>query len=321
MAATVLVADDDAGIRRGISRLLDKAGHTVLSAADGYEAFELVRERSPDLVVSDVIMPRMDGLELTKKIKTDENHWRTRVLLLSSLSDMPDRVRAVDAGADGFLAKPFSVPELLAGVSARLAEKRMLDQLEGPEAVLLTMARMIESRDDVTGGHCRRLSALSTALGRHLGLPEHEIRALEWAGVLHDVGKIAVPDSILLNPGSLSDEQRGIMELHTVRGEETLRPLRQFRDTLPIVRSHHERQDGSGYPDGLVGDQVPITARVLQVADIYDALRTPRPYKPAWSAEECVNQLREETERGWWDRTVVEAFLEIIPDLDSKLYQ
>lgn len=192
--------------------------------------------------------------------------------------------------------------------------------LNGPEAVVLATAKLIDSRDDITGEHCLRLVALSTALGRHLRLPRRDVQVLRWGGVLHDIGKVSVPDSILLHPGPLSDDQRRIMEMHTVRGEKALRPFRQFSETLPIVRSHHEKQDGSGYPDGLMGDSVPLTARVLQVVDIYDALRTPRPYKTAWTAGRSIKQLIKETQRGWWDEDIVKAFLEIIPDLDARLY-
>lgn len=316
----VLVTDDDERIRNGISRILKASGYEVLTATDGQEALEAVREHAPDVVVSDVTMPRMTGLELTKKIKTDDLHWRTRVLLVSSQAEMPDRVRATDCGADGFLSKPFQTPELLAGVSARVSEKKLLDQLEGPEAVLLTLANVIASRDDVTGGHCHRLSHLSSEVGRELGLSSDDVRALEWGGVLHDIGKVSVPDAILLAPRKLSSEEREIMELHTIRGEETLRPLKLFAGVLPIVRSHHERRDGSGYPDKLKGDDIPITARVLQVVDVYDALRSVRPYKPGWSFERSLQQVYAEVDLGWWDPQVVETFASVIRRLDAELY-
>lgn len=316
----VLVVDDNRVIRRRVKDLLVAAGFDVLDAVDGFDALERIGDFDPDVVVSDVSMPRVDGYELTRRIKEDSRRWRTQVILVTSESDLQGRVRAVNAGSNGFLAKPFASEELLAAVNARLATKRDLDELEAPEAVILMIAGAIEGRDDVTGGHCKRLSLLSVETARRMGLDVLDVTALERAGILHDIGKISVPDSILLKPGPLTDEERAVMELHTIKGEEIVRPLSSLKRVLPIIRSHHERQDGSGYPDGLRGEEIAVTARVLQVVDVYDALRTERPYKQAMSRAGAFDLLQSEADKGWWDPSVVQSFGEILDDFDGLLY-
>jgi putative two-component system response regulator len=232
-----------------------------------------------------------------------------RVLLAEILSAenyrIEDRVQGIEAGADDFLNKPVNKEELLARVRSLLKIKQFTDELEHAETVLFALALSIEAKDPYTEGHCDRLSESSEALAKRLSLGEEESIALRRGGVIHDIGKVVVPDQILLKPGPLTPEERKIMERHTVVGAGIVSPLKSFRSVLPIIRHHHEKMDGSGYPDGLRGDAIPLTARVLQIVDIYDALTTDRPYRNALPAEKAFAIIWEEVKRGWWDGTLV----------------
>jgi putative two-component system response regulator len=193
-------------------------------------------------------------------------------------------------------------------VHSLLRLKQFTDELDNAETVLFSLALSIEAKDPYTEGHCDRLSKYSVALGEKLGLPQDLRVALRRGGLVHDIGKLSVPEHILLKPGPLTPEERKIMEQHTITGERICAPLRSFRHVLPIIRHHHEKQDGSGYPDGLKGAQVPLTARILQVTDIYDALTTDRPYRKALPVEKAFAILREEVKRGWWDASILDEF-------------
>jgi putative two-component system response regulator len=190
--------------------------------------------------------------------------------------------------------------------------KQFTDELDNAETVLFSLALSIEAKDPYTEGHCDRLSKYSVALAEKLGLPDHLRVALRRGGLIHDIGKLAVPEHILLKPGPLTPEERKIMEQHTLEGERICAPLRSFRNVLPIIRHHHEKQDGSGYPDGLKGEQIPLTARILQVTDIYDALTTDRPYRKALPVEKALAIMREEVKRGWWDGSILDEFEAVV---------
>jgi putative two-component system response regulator len=202
--------------------------------------------------------------------------------------------------------------ELLARLQSLIKLKQRTDELERAEAVLFALARSIEGKDPYTGGHCERLSEYSASLGQHLGLPDEQITALRRAGVVHDIGKIAIPDSIILKPSSLSPDEWKLMREHPVVGERICAPLKSFRLVLPIIRHHHEKFDGSGYPDGLQGENIPVTARVLQIVDVYDALTTVRPYKPAFSITDAMQTMKLEVAKGWWDAHIFDEFEQLV---------
>lgn len=292
-----------------MARLLRSEGLEVLETGDGEDALRLFRQEHPDLVLLDVVMPGRDGFEVCAQLKADPITALTPVVLLTGLTDVEDRVKGIEAGADDFLSKPFDRLELLARVRSALRTKRYTDELEDAEAVLFTLARSIEGKDPYTEGHCERLAAAAAEVGARMGLVPDDLTALRRAGVVHDIGKIAVPDAVLMKPGALSAEEWEIIRRHPVTGEAICRPLRSFSRVLPIIRYHHEKLDGSGYPDGLVGDEIPMTARVLQVVDVYDALTTRRPYKPAFPITKALAVLDAEVRRGWWDSEVYEALL------------
>jgi putative two-component system response regulator len=236
------------------------------------------------------------------------------IVLVTGLNSDADRIRGIQCGADDFLSKPVNKQELLARVHSLLRLKHFTDELDNAEAVLFSLALTIEAKDPYTEGHCDRLSKYSVALGEKLRLSEDQRVALRRGGLIHDIGKLAVPEHILLKPGPLTAEERKIMEQHTIQGERICAPLRSFRNVLPIIRHHHEKQDGSGYPDGLEGADVPLTARILQITDIYDALTTDRPYRKALSTEKAFSIMQEEVKRGWWDGSILDEFKAVILD-------
>jgi len=225
---------------------------------------------------------------------------------VTGLTDSGDRIRGIECGADDFLSKPINKEELLARVRSLLRLKQFTDELENAETVLFSLALSIEAKDPYTEGHCDRLSKYSVALAERLNLPDELRVALRRAGTVHDIGKVAVPEHILLKPGPLTPEEWKVMKQHPLVGERICAPLKSFRHVLPVIRHHHEKLDGSGYPDGLKGEEIPLTARILQTVDIYDALTTSRPYRKALSSKETFTLMREEVERGWWDDSLVD---------------
>jgi putative two-component system response regulator len=313
----ILVADDNEANRELLSCLLSAEGYRVVCAVNGQQALGFVYSDSIDLVLLDVVMPRPSGFEVCQAIKSKPESRLIPVVLLTSLNSDQDRIHSIMCGADDFLSKPVNKHELLARVHSLLRLKQFTDELDNAETVLFSLALSIEAKDPYTEGHCDRLSKYSVALGEKLGLPEDLRVALRRGGLVHDIGKLAVPEHILLKPGPLTAEERKIMEQHTVIGERICAPLRSFRHVLPIIRHHHEKWDGAGYPDGLKGEQIPLTARILQVTDIYDALTTDRPYRRALSSEQAFAIMREEVKRGWWDARMVADFERIVLDSTS----
>jgi putative two-component system response regulator len=263
-------------------------------------------------VLLDVMMPLLNGFEVCEKIKSNPDTYLTPVIMITALSDKQDRVEGIKVGADDFLSRPVDRTELLARVRSLLKLKQRTDELERAESVLFSLARSIEGKDPCTHGHCERLADYSARLGEQLGLTEDQITALRRAGVVHDVGKVAVPDAILLKPGRLTPDEWTIIREHSVVGERICAPLKSFRLVLPIIRHHHEKLDGSGYPDGLRGDAIPITARILQIVDVYDALTTERPYKRAFSIADSLQTMKEEVAKGWWDPHIFEQFEQLV---------
>ena len=305
-AATVLVADDLEGSRALLFTLLSGEGYRVIQAEDGAQALALFQRHPVDLALLDVMMPRSTGIEVCRAVKSDPRTRLVPVVLITGLNSTKDRLQGIQAGADDFLSKPFSKEELLARVRSLLRLKQFTDELENAETVLFSLALGIEAKDPYTAGHCDRLSRYSVTLAERLGLPAELRVALRRAGVVHDIGKLAVPEHILLKPAPLTAEERKVMRLHPAAGERVCAPLKSFRHVLPIIRHHHEKMDGSGYPDGLQGEAIPLTARILTTVDVYDALTTERPYRKALAPDETLRIMREEVKRGWWDGKLVD---------------
>jgi putative two-component system response regulator len=308
----VLVVDDNPTILKLMQDLLSSRGYEVVGVPDAAHAEIEIRRQPPDLVLSDVIMPGKSGYELCHELKNNSSTRLIPFVLITGLTDREDKLRGIEAGADDFLNKPIFPEELFARVKSLLKLKEFTDELETAESVLCTLGLSVESRDPYTEGHCERLARNASNLGRHLGLEDEAIVALRRGGYLHDLGKIAVPDEILRKGTNLTPEEWAVMKQHPITGENICRPLKSLRLVLPIIRNHHEHSDGSGYPDGLRKAEIPLLSRVLQVVDVYDALRTARPYKPALGHEHAALTMREEARNGFWDEELVREFFAML---------
>jgi len=309
---TILVVEDEPHIRDVLAGLLGALGYRLLMAVSAEQALDVLNVVSPDLVLTDVHLGAMSGIELCARLKADPRYELMPVVILTAVGDLEARVAGLAAGADDFFTKPVEFVELRTRLAALLRVKMLLGQLERAEAVITTLALTIEARDPYTLGHCDRLSRYAVALGQALGLDPDMVRALRLGGYLHDLGKIAVPDGILLKPGPLDPMEQERIRAHPGAGSDLVLGLRSMEPVRPIMRHHHEKWDGSGYPDGLKGAAIPLGARIISVVDVFDALHTERPYKAALPRSEAVSLLIRETDAGYWDPKVVETFLEIL---------
>jgi len=311
-AQRILLVDDNPNNILLTREMLATRGYEVASVSTAEEAQQAIQEHPPDLVLLDVILPGKSGYELCRELKEDPLTRLVPVVMITGQSDREDRIRGIEAGADDFLNKPIFPEELFARVHSLLKLKEFTDELENVEVVLFTLALGVEARDPYTEGHCHRLSRYASDLGRHLGLDHESITALQRGGVLHDLGKISIPDVILKKGSDLTSEEWEIMKQHPIIGENICKPLKSLRRVLPIIRSHHEHWNGSGYPDGLRGHDIPLLARILQVVDVYDALRTARPYKPALDHDASRHTMEQEAQAGLWDRELVREFFNML---------
>jgi putative two-component system response regulator len=312
----ILVVDDERQNVDVLRRLMTRLGYQVLTASDGETALQSVPRDCPDLVLLDVNMPGIDGFEVCRRLKADPVTRLIPVVLITTLTASKDRVRGINAGADDFVSKPPVLAELEARVRSLIRLKRYTDELDSAESVILSLGLTIEARDPNTVGHCQRLAKYATALGERLGLDDDQVVALNRGGFLHDVGKIGIPDTVLLKPGRLTPEEYRLIQQHTVIGDKLCSELRLLDEVRPIVRHHHERPDGSGYPDGLKGEEIPPLARILSVVDVYDALTSERPYRRAQAPAEALRELREEAAKGWQFAEIVEQFVSLTGQAD-----
>lgn len=307
-AATIVVADDVEELLAHLCRVLTGDGYLVYPASDGAAALALIRREAPDLVLTDVQMPTLNGIELCRLIKEDPATRLIPVMLLTGLENRSARIEGIDAGADDFLTKPVNTPELRARVRSLVRLKRFTDDLDSAESILLSLALTVEARDKYTSGHCERMAAYAATLGVHLGLVEEEIAALRRGGYLHDLGKVGIPDAILQKAGPLTADEFEVVKRHTTIGDSLCGNLRLLRLVRPIVRCHHERADGSGYPEGLGGEEIPFLAQIMGIVDVYDALTTNRPYRPAITPDAACAALEREAQLGWRRADLVREF-------------
>ena len=305
----VLIVDDLEINRRLLKAMLKTSNYRFLEARRASEAFAILEREKVDLIILDLMIPEMSGPEFCRKIKMDRRTKLVPILMTTSVQGIESEISGISAGADEFLTKPLHPGVVRTRIRAMLRNKAAIDSLEEAETILFALAQAVESRDRYTGGHCQRLANYSVAMGMGLGLSRVEMLALHRGGYLHDIGKIAIPDKILHGTDLLTEDEWAVMRMHTIKGEEICKPMKSLRNVLPIIRSHHERWDGSGYPDGLKGEQIPLLARILQVVDIYDALTTARTYKPALTHERAIEILEREAVNGWRDPEVISLFI------------
>jgi putative two-component system response regulator len=309
---TLLIVDDIDLNRRLMRAMLKTANYKILDAKRPSAALTILEHEKVDLIIVDLVMPEMSGPDFCRLLKHDRKTQLIPILMATSVQGVENEVVGLESGADEFLIKPLQPTVVRTRIRSMLRNKALIDSLEEAETILFALAQSVEHRDKYTGQHCERLAAYSIALGQALGLPRPDQLSLYRGGFLHDIGKISIPDAILFKRGLLTDEEWQTMRLHTLRGEEICSPMKTLAPVLPIIRSHHERWDGTGYPDGIAGEKIPLLARIMQIADIYDALTTARPYKPAFSHQHAIEIMLEEARRGWRDPELVPLFADIM---------
>jgi putative two-component system response regulator len=274
-----------------LTQLLERDGYRVIAVADGEAAVHSVAEHAPDLVLLDVGLPRLDGYEVTRELRRDPRTATLPVLLITGRTDPEDVVAGLDAGADDFVRKPFDRAELMARIRGALRLRRALIGMDAAHSVVMALANAVEAKDAPTEQHCQRLAHLATRVSVRIGLPSVELDAIAYGALLHDVGKIGVPEAILTKPGPLDDEEWAIMRRHPEMGERICAPLAALAVFGPIIRHHHERWDGGGYPDGLRHTAIPIGARVVALVDAFDAMTHDRVYRSARSVADAMGEI------------------------------
>ncbi len=298
----ILIADDSVANREIYQEILTDAGYSVRCFADGDALLSAARDRPPDLVITDVRMPGLGGEEVCRRLKSDSRTAFLPVILVTAQIEAASKERALASGADEFLSVPVDRHELLARVRSLLRLGAFRSDLEQGESVVLSLSGMLEAKDPATNGHSSRVADLAVRLAQEMGLSEGAQATLKTAGLLHDIGKVAIPERIL-HQSILSRQDLELLETHPQRGCEILAGLHSVRDALPAIRHHHEQADGSGFPDGLAGDAIPLAARILGMANAFDVLTL----RTQLSAEEAIERLSRETQEGKWDPDVTRA--------------
>lgn len=321
MNTRVVVADDEPPVAELLRRILLKDGYAVEVVNDGLAALQAVEEHKPHVVLLDVNMPGMSGIDVCRRLKQDLANRLTPVILVTGMTQREKRLEGLEAGADDFLSKPVDGQELLARVRSLVRMKRYTDDLDSAASLIIAMALLIEARDGNTEGHCHRMANYATALGRALNLGEDALQALHRGGFLHDIGMLAIPDSVLKKTGPLDPEEYELMKSHTIVGDTLCANLRSLEPVRPIIRHHHERYDGSGYPDGLKGDEIPILAQIIGLVDVYDAVTTRRPYQGPHTSQEAIDILRGQVVRGWRRPDLVDTFAALVESGRLKTFQ
>jgi len=318
---TILIVDDLPENVDLINSLFTGQPYSILSAYSGEEALVQVDENKVDLILLDVLMPGMDGFAVCEQLKSRNETRLIPVIMITGLEDSSSKLRGIQLGVDDFITKPVNIFELKARAASLIKLKQYTDQLENAESILFSLALTVEAKDPTTHGHCNRLANYGMLLSEQIGLDEEQVRAVRRGGILHDIGKLAIQDSILLKPGPLTPNEFEIIQSHPEAGERICKPLQTMEDVLPIIRHHQERFDGSGYPDGLQGEEIPISARVVSLVDAYDALTSKRPYRDALDSRAALQVLDSEMETGKWDPHLLSSFRRTLqsPELETRI--
>jgi putative two-component system response regulator len=308
----VLVADDHKLTRELLTAYLSAAGCDTVEAKNGREALEKLTECSPDLVLLDIIMPEIDGYEVCRMIKGNLKTTLLPVIVVTGLEDFDTRLKMLEIGADDYISKPINERELLTRVRNHLRIKRLTDQLEGAESIIMLLVRVLEAKDPYTRGHSERVAEYSHRIAREMGFDEDRLLVLRRAALLHDVGKIGLEDAIIRSSEKLTGEEMKKVHNHPSIGTEIISSLSSLEDAMGPIRSHHERFDGTGYPEKLARDNIPIEARIIAVADTFDALTTNRPYRKALGTQQALEEMKRSVVSGQLDPELVERFIELM---------
>lgn len=308
-AVNILVVDDNHGNVELLDALLSSRGYVIFKAYNGEDALKMAEEIHPHLILLDVMMPKMDGYEVCRRLKANHTTKFIPVIMLTALSSIDDKVEGIEAGADDFISKPFQKPELLARARSLIRVRNLLEELEDARNVIFSLATALDFNDPYTHGHSQRVSELAVRLAAFLGLSQPEQHGIRDAGLLHDIGKIATDKGVLHKPGALNGMEYEHVKQHPVVGERICSPLNFAKPLLPIIRSHHERFNGAGYPDGLTGDNIPLGARIISIVDLYDALTSARPYRRGMSQDVALEVMKIEAGKGYWDKEILHSFV------------
>jgi cyclic di-GMP phosphodiesterase len=310
---TIMVVDDDDKNRKLLAAYLTEPGYSIVESASAEDALQRVRRSQVDLIFSDIRMPGMDGYEFCRRVKAAEATRMIPFVLITAYGETEQRVHGIDSGADDFLTLPLDKPELLARTRSLLRVRKMNRDFTTIESVMFTLINAIEAKDSYTQGHTERVATLGAEVGRRMGLNANSISALKLGGILHDIGKIGISGSVLNKEGPLSDQEWDLMKSHTELGFKICLPLtKSIGKALDIVRHHHEKLDGSSYPDGLSGEALSIETRITAVVDMYDAMTTDRPYRPAMSKEKAIGILKEDVAAGKIDGAALHHLQEVV---------
>jgi putative two-component system response regulator len=312
MHVNILVVDDNHGNVEILEALLSSRGYNVFKAYNGVDALKIVEEVDPHVILLDIMMPRMDGYEVCKRLKNKAATRFIPIIMLTALTGIDDKIKGIEVGADDFISKPFQKHELLARVKSLVRVKNLLGELEEARNVIFSLATALEFNDPYTHGHSHRVSEIAVRLARFLGLSQQEQYNIRDAGLLHDIGKVATDKGILHKSGSLNTTEYEHVKQHPVIGEKICSPLKFALPLLPIIRNHHERLDGTGYPDGLTRDNIPLGAKIIGIADIYDALTSIRPYRRGMPQEITLEIMKLEAGKGYWDKEILNAFISML---------
>ena len=312
MKSKILIVDDEAQQRSLEREILKGKEFDIVEAHNGIEAIEILRKSEFDAVLLDKNMGTPNGDEVCRMIRGDLKLTLLPVIMVTADSSPIELANSMRAGANDFIRKPYHPVELLSRVNAAISRKKIVDQLDSVESVLFALARMVEAKDEGTSEHCSRLMHIVTVFGTELELSQEDINALQRGAILHDIGKLGIPDRILLKNGSLTEDEWSVMRKHTLIGARLCEGLKTMKKTIPIIRNHHEKWDGSGYPDGLAGEEIPLLARIFQLADIYDALANERPYKKPWPLDKIISVFESDAKQGLFDEKLIAVFLRIL---------
>jgi putative two-component system response regulator len=311
----VLIVDDNHANLELLKVQLKPYKYQLETAVDGEDALEKVYSWVPDLILLDLMMPKKDGYEVCKTLKNDKDYCFIPIIIVTALRELDDKIKAIDAGADDFLIKPFNKVELITRVKSLLRMKMLYDDLDSSENILFSMVHMLEERDEYTRGHSERVAHFSVKVAEKLGLTGREIDVINRGSLLHDIGKVGIREHILTKPGKLTPEEVEHINTHPAKGYEICKRLKSLAPALPIIRSHHERMDGTGYPDQLPAEEIQFYARIVAITDSYDAMTSNRPYRRGLSALDAIKIIDQERDSGQWDPELISPFIEVIKEL------